>query len=161
MKTQKLKTYVLIVSPEFPSTHAKKGEKTGFIEQIIYSYKIHTIRSNYELWAKRINEVQEGKAVLSLRYWAGKPYKKDKNGIGQVEFLRLNKDSGVGVQKLQFSASGLMGMVMIDEFQNSINHNIEDLSKNDGLSIPDFEEWFKNYDLRKPLAIIHFTKFRY
>jgi hypothetical protein len=35
------------------------------------------------------------------------------------------------------------------------------LAKNDGLSLDDFKEWFKGYDLSKPLALIHFTKFRY
>ena len=32
---------------------------------------------------------------------------------------------------------------------------------NDGLSFEDWEDWFRGYDLSKPLAIIHFTKFRY
>lgn len=37
----------------------------------------------------------------------------------------------------------------------------EDLAHNDGLSTDDFKEWFRGYDLSQPLAIIHFTKFRY
>ena len=28
-------------------------------------------------------------------------------------------------------------------------------------SFEDWENWFKNYDLAQPMAIIHFTKFRY
>ena len=35
------------------------------------------------------------------------------------------------------------------------------LAKNDGLSFNDWFYWFEKYDLSKPLAIIHFTKFRY
>jgi hypothetical protein len=35
------------------------------------------------------------------------------------------------------------------------------LSKNDGLSLKDFKDWFKGYDLSKPMTVIHFTKFRY
>ena len=38
---------------------------------------------------------------------------------------------------------------------------IYDLAANDGLSTNDWLDWFKNYDLTKPMAIIHFTKFRY
>jgi hypothetical protein len=39
--------------------------------------------------------------------------------------------------------------------------NIDKLSKNDGLSLPDFKAWFMGYDLNEPMAIIHFTTFRY
>jgi hypothetical protein len=38
---------------------------------------------------------------------------------------------------------------------------ISELAKNDGLSENDFCEWFRKYDLSKPMAIIHFTNFRY
>lgn len=37
----------------------------------------------------------------------------------------------------------------------------EILANNDGLSKEDWQEWFRGYDLSKPMAIIHFTKFRY
>ena len=87
---------------------------------------------------------------MSLRYWSGKPYKSK-----QVEFLRLGKDDGVGIQKVEFKA---------DEFGPLVdgkNQFVSDLAKNDGLSLTDFTDWFKGYDLSKPLAIIHFTKFRY
>jgi len=32
---------------------------------------------------------------------------------------------------------------------------------NDGLSFDDWLDWFKDYDLTKPMAIIHFTPMRY
>jgi hypothetical protein len=35
------------------------------------------------------------------------------------------------------------------------------LANSDGLSLRDFEAWFKGYDTSKSLAIIHFTNFRY
>lgn len=179
-----MKTHVLIVSRTFPKTHKRAGEETYFPDKILYQqklkegyetpclicshhyetsgkckkcfdpFKIHTIRSNYELWDKRIKEVQEGKAILSLRYWLGKPYDSK-----QVEFCRLDKDSDVGIQLLQFSASGLIGMIRIDEKYGQ--YHLDLLSKNDSLSLEDFKDWFKGYDLSKPMAIIHFTKFRY
>lgn len=33
--------------------------------------------------------------------------------------------------------------------------------ENDGLSLADWCDWFRHYDLSKPMAIINFTKFRY
>lgn len=116
-----MKTYVLTVSRYFPTTHKRKGERTSFVCKILHAInfdeagnglykicsnecetscfrrlidpKIHTIRANYDLWAKRIKEVQEGKAILSIRYWSGKPYHKDENGIGQVEIYQLDYGS--------------------------------------------------------------------
>lgn len=35
------------------------------------------------------------------------------------------------------------------------------LAHNDGLSEVDWRNWFERYDLTEPLAVIHFTKFRY
>lgn len=158
-----MKTYVLIVSRTFPKYHKRAGENTNFIDGISCALfcpgdcndcnfndrKIHTIRSNYEYWSKIIKEVQEGKAILSLRYWSGKPYNSK-----QVEFCKLDKDSGIGIQKIESFI-----------WQYAICENktieIEDISKKDGLSFEDFKEWFKGYDLSKPMAIIHFTNFRY
>jgi DNA-directed RNA polymerase subunit RPC12/RpoP len=116
--------------------------------------KLHTIRANYDLWSKRIKEVQEGKAILSIRYWSGKPYNSK-----QVEICQLDKGSGVGVQKLR---SFMWQYAIIDLGENGTDSmEISELAKNDGLSENDFCEWFRKYDLSKPMAIIHFTNFRY
>jgi|688.fasta_scaffold523709_2 hypothetical protein len=166
-----MKTYVLTVSRTFPTTHARAGEPTHFLEKIIsaiggyenqlgkatgankISPKIHTIRANYNLWKKRMDDVQAGKAVISLRYWSEKPYNSK-----QIEFARLDKDSGCGVQEIYFKYECVLyPRVSIDKPVL----NLELLAQNDGLSKEDFKEWFKSYDLSKPMAIIHFTKFRY
>lgn len=45
-----------------------------------------------------------------------------------------------------------------------VNHDANAIAShaaNDGLSLSDWREWFKGYDLTKPMAIIHFTPFRY
>ena len=39
--------------------------------------------------------------------------------------------------------------------------NPQQLSCNDGLSYYEWLNWFRGYDLSQPLAIIHFTFFRY
>jgi hypothetical protein len=174
MKNMKLKTYALTVSRRFPVKHPKAGHLTMFVEQIRRGTckmpnecdccenvkydcstlsKLHTIRANYELWKKRFDEVNEGKAVLSLRYWTGKPYNSK-----QQEFLQLTKDDGIGVQKIDFSYDYLYN-VLIDG--KIVTLSSAEIPTHDGLSHQDFESWFKGYDLSKPMAIIHFTKFRY
>lgn len=165
-----MKTHELTVSRVFPSNHKRKGEQTYFSKKIesalqcvncnkncsncgndLMSKKIHTIRSNYPLWEKRIKEVQDGKAVLSLRYWSGKPYNSK-----QVEFARLDKDSGIGIQKLVFGES----FIAIPKINEGVI-SLSELSKNDSLEFDDFLSWFESYDLSEPMAIIHFTDFRY
>jgi hypothetical protein len=176
----KTKTYVITVSRTFPKTHARAGENTYFVQKIrnaLHDYKessvdcydengnetcvlirerkIHTIRGNYELWEKRMAEVQKGNAVISLRYWSGKPYNSK-----QVEICQLDKGSGCGVQELSFLNSNFSDPIVLQSKHNP--HLTRDmLAINDGLSLDDFKEWFKGYDLSKPMAIIHFTNFRY
>ena len=159
-----MKTYVLLISRYFPATHPLKGEPTFFHAKIwkglgdnsyyFQPMKIHTIRSNYDLWKKRIYEVNAGEAVLSLRYWTGKPYNSK-----QQEFARLDKDSGIDVQKVCFPKDGTPAVY--DDFGYLCKVDKTILANNDGLSFDDFEAWFKGYDLSKPMAIIHFTDFRY
>jgi len=174
MKTPKIIRYRLGVSRTFPTTHKRKGEKTYFVYQIcnaldIFSYtafcddkgdiivniKIHTIRSNYDLWAKRMEKVHAGLAVIELFYWEGKPYNSK-----QIVFATLGKDSGCGVQELSFINNEFNRPCVFGEGY-AIRNSTNELSKNDGLSLDDFKDWFKKYDLSKPMAIIHFTSYRY
>ena len=172
-----MKTFILTLSKNFPKTHKRAGESTDFIEKLVCSLscpgecaicdidqtkfkKIHTIRSNFDLWSKRIEQVQKGEAILSIRYWSGKPYNSP-----QIKILELDQDSGIGVQAIVFPDNSLFNSTICGpEFPKSTGYkgaNISELSKNDGLSIDDFREWFKLYNLSKPMAIIHFTSFRY
>lgn len=175
-----MKTYVLTVSRVFPTTHKRRGEKTHFPdgilnvlsstnpewrkyinEQYLSARKLHTIRSNktgtaYNRWSKKIKEIQEGKAILSIRYWSGKPYNSK-----QVEICQLDKDSGIGVQKIWFYQSLLRFPRIQTESDSVLAVKPSFLANNDGLTIEDFESWFKGYDLSKEMAIIHFTSFRY
>lgn len=157
-----MKTYVITLSKHFLANHKRAGEETHFKEKFLLGQgltdydtpsmaKIHTIRANYPLWEKRIKEVQEGRAVLSIRQWTGNPYRSK-----QVEIAMLTAENGVGVQKLEFynNTLGLCHIGIVYQRKYELAHH-------DGLSFEDWEEWFKGYDLSKPLAIIHFTKFRY
>ena len=150
----KTTTYVLTVSKQFPKTHKRSGYSTGFVESISKlftneSKKIHTIRGNYDLWKKRADKINEGKAVLSIRYWSGKPYNSK-----QVEICVLEK---VGLQKILFD--DYLYSCLVDDKRCSVSSDF--IPENDGLTMDDFEDWFKGYDFTKPMAIIHFTNFKY
>ncbi len=104
------------------------------------------------MWEKRIKEVQAGLAVLSVRQWIGKPYRSS-----QIEVVKLTSENGIGIQKLAFC-----GALSHFKIENGINTPLtEELANNDGLSFKNWIEWFNGYDLNQPMAIIHFTKFRY
>jgi hypothetical protein len=148
-KTKHMKTYVLMVSEVFPKSHKKSGKPTGFPLAIKHYDKIHTIRGNYELWAKRFKQINEGKAMLSVRIWLGKPYRSKQGEIFRYDYRRK-----IGLQKL--TDPNNFAWATIDCKQV----NWEDVAKNDGLSFDDFCEWFKNPG-KEPMAVIHLTDFRY
>jgi hypothetical protein len=146
-----VKTFVLIVSKQFPKTHKNSGKDTGFIMAIknlpnLEKSKIHTIRGNYNLWSKRAKEINEGKAILSIRYWSGKPYNSK-----QIEIKQLQK---VGIEKLEDPTNFVFAPI------EGACIPWGDVAKNDGLSFEDFCDWFK-IKSKEPMAIIHFTNFRY
>ena len=158
-----MRTYVLIISSSFPKTHKRAGEQTYFKEKIGTALmnhekphglheKLHTIRGNYELWEKRFEKIDRGEACLSIREWTGMPYRSK-----QIEFARLTKDDGIGIQSLHMTPLGWF----VDGCDTDIT--TKDFAKNDGLTLIDFSHWFKgeiSIDM-EPMAIIHFTEFRY
>lgn len=171
-----MKTHVLIVSRNFPKKHLKAGQPTYFESKIrlttdptIYAIvepdgeittdrKITTIRSNYELWKKRIDEVNQGVAILSVRYWSGLPYKST-----QVEICQFKKGAGIGIEKIYFNNDGYLQILSDEktETHSCIIKDISSIAKSDGLGLVDFYNWFCAYDKTKPMAMIHFTTHRY
>lgn len=160
-----MKTYYLTLSRVFPTTHARAGEPTMFEKNAFRLpsvldgpetfYKKHTIRANYEFWRERFEKIAAGEACLSIREWVGKPYGK---GSTMREIVRLTRECGIGIQKLEFKDIGKgFNAAVID----GKPWPRETLANNDGLSLQDWREWFKGYDLTKPMAIIHFTNYRY
>lgn len=169
-----MKTYVITLSKVFPQIHPERGKETHFNtyfqnarmcvkchetkhgmcmgECAIGGAKLHTIRANYGLWATRFEQIAAGEACLSVRQWSGAPYRSK-----QVEIARLTCKDGIGLQMLSFAPS----YSLTTPFVGTRRLEREALAANDGLSTKDWENWFYHYDLTKPLAIIHFTKFRY
>jgi hypothetical protein len=171
----KKKTYVLMISRVFPAYHPKAGQLTYFNHQILHKIdpdygklfitsrrrvgitepggKIHTIRVNYDLWARRAEQVNAGKAVISLRQWSGKPYNSK-----QQEFMQLEK---VCVQRVEVrhepvDGSHILWSTVVDGRLTSIDQ----VAENDGLELADFCQWFKKSE-PKPMALIQFTDFKY
>lgn len=149
-----------MLSRVFPTTHPKAGQETDFKPKVMaalngmpcYRKKLHTIRANYELWKKRFEEVERGYAVINLRQWIGRPYRSK-----TVLIKTLTSKDGIGIQKLTFYTSRIVYPTIDDNYQPTIL----EISSNDGLSKDDWIDWFRGYDLLQPMAIIHFTDFRY
>lgn len=174
-----MKTYVITLSKKFPAGHERAGKSTMFQDKFLLGIscpdcsteqdlsgenispcnscqracmqsKIHTIRANYPLWEKRIAEVEQGDACLSIRQWTDKPYHSK-----QVEIALLTKEVGVGIQKAELTND------LAECIIGGRHYSYVDIARNDGLHPADWLDWFKAYDLKQPMAIIHFTKFRY
>lgn len=148
-----MKTHVLILSQTFPKGHSDAGKPTRFGASLVQQVKIHTIRENYGDWEKKMKEIQDGEAVLSVRVWEGTPYRSK-----QMELLRLDKDSGVGIQKLHSFDKDTA--YFVGSKGNVLPVPLQELANNDGLSLNEWKGWFEN-NAKLPLAIIHFTGFRY
>jgi hypothetical protein len=165
---------IVVLGKKFPPKHLKAGLETDFslrvkCGQILndginagcwFPYcgmcklcdergKIHTCQSNYEYWAKKINRLKEVGGVLSVRQWSGVPFRSKQEIIVDVPA------EYVGIQRAVFTED-MKGVYIDDNFVF-----IEEFANNDGLSYEDFCEWLKNYDISKPLAVIHFTKYQY
>lgn len=148
-----MKTIVLTFAKQFMKGHPKAGMPTHFEQKIMdtFSYegkarKIHTIRGNYPYWKKRIDQVNNDEALLSLRNWKGKPYRSK-----QHEFLALRK---AGYQRISIDTFGFITVEGNSSFTNKF------MANNDGLSENDFDYWFGD-KLPFEGIIIHFTDFRY
>lgn len=164
-----------MISTKYPAYHPKAGQDTyfdiklkngikGYASDMLLYYdkdfnivserKIHTIRENYTLWSERIKQVQSGKAVLSIRTWRGQPYKSK-----QREIEIITKENHPAVE---FVMIGKSTAAVSEHFlsQRLIDVSLEELDKNDGLTLEYFKEWFKNKATFIG-AIIHFTPFRY
>ena len=150
---EKIKTHILMLSKKFPNTE----KDTNFLMKIKKNQKIHTIRQNFEFWCKRIIQVQNFDAVLEIREWSGKPYRSKQNylmsstNLDDINYQKLkvieNKESPYGIS------------FIVDNF---IHVPIQELARNDGLTVDEFLQWFEpQKNIGKEYIIIHFTHFRY
>lgn len=166
-----MKTYVITLSQRFPARHPRSGELTYFDKKVLNAvwdayccttqfpsvgHKLHTIRANYQLWEKRFKQIEAGKAILSVREWTGKPFWSKQRVI-----CNLTAADGIGLQKLEFT-NYPDGRIFLDSAHVDGRFvKSQEIAHKDGLSFLDWVEFFRSYDLTKPLAVIHFTNFRY
>lgn len=161
-----LKTYVLMLSREFPGYHPRCGQPTEFRSKYGKGVKKHTLRANAELWERRAAEVNAGRAVLSVRQWSGRPYEK---GSHQEEIFRLTR---LGTQRVtllyRHYGPGVCRLPYLAEVHSGRYHpkvtDLDVLASNDGLSCEDFRHWFPHRgDAGEDFhgVILHFTDMRY
>lgn len=156
-----------MLSRVFPKTHSRAGEPTDFKRKKEEGIKIHTIRGNVELWEHRAEEINAGRAELSIRQWSGKPYEQ---GSHQIEIAR---HTYLGTQRISFPCERfaikgklypLWGEITDDEGCYVIL-DLEKIAEHDGLSVEDFKEWFavrsRDTKVTKDCVILHFTDKRY
>lgn len=145
---------ILTLSKVFPATHPKAGAPTGFEEKFKSGVKLHTIRADKKgIWSKWFEDIKAGRKYLSIREWTGRPYNSE-----QREYARLDK---IGIQEIEVVKN------IVDPLPTIWIDNepvpVEEVAKNDGLSVQDFIDWFfvKDKDIVFKGKIIHFTEFRY
>lgn len=151
----KRKKVILTLCKVFPKTHSKAGINTLFAVKLFAGRKIHTIRSDEkDLWGKKVADINDGKKILCVREWTGRPYNSEQADI--KKFVQ------VGLQDITIT------YVVDDEkplaWVDGKPVPIETIAENDGLELADFIEWFfgsvHTGNVFKG-KIIHFTDFRY
>lgn len=148
-----------MLSHEFPKTHPRAGEPTDFKTYMEKGIKKHTIRGNAELWEHRAEDINAGRAILSVRQWSGKPYEP---GSYQIEIARHTK---LGTQRVKISFSAPWDKCIRVKQDNGDIHFplFFEFAQNDGLSPDDFLYWFQSDNKNKFYngVILHFSDLRY
>jgi len=155
-KIKLLKTYVITVSVKFPKKGIVVPKPTGFKKKILSGEKKHTVRLNYKFWKKRIDQINKGNAILSVRQWTGLPYRSK-----QVEIKRF-KQGEVGYEGIVVYEDAIDVAINTgkDEYYLFLSDKqIKKLAKNDGLTLQQFQDWFKHG--ASDGIIIHFSRLRY
>lgn len=153
MKANKKKVIVTLCKV-FPVSHTRAGEPTGFEGKLKAGEKIHTIRYNGKnVWEERYHGIKSGRKYLSVREWIGRPYNSE-----QREFARYEK---IGLQHITmaYCTDDPVPQAWVDGKKVPV----EQIAKNDGLSVADFVEWFFGSSKSNVFegVVIHFTDFRY
>jgi hypothetical protein len=116
-----MKAVVLLSKTFFPQ-HPMAGYLTYFFEKVTgfqgNAYKkIHTCRSNYDYWKKKIDRLKAKGGVLSVRQWSEAPYRSPQETIIDIPA------EIVGVQKLELRAEKIVvyNELLNDDFTEKTN----------------------------------------
>lgn len=150
------KRITISLSKTFPKTHKRAGAQAGFVGNINKGVKIHTIRTGYERWRHNLDKVANGSHMVSLRQWAGVPYRSPQEEIAllhEVGYERLTMQYDRDTGKVKAIINGRQYL------------DVKKLVQDDGLSWDDFLDYFFGKGAHNATlfqgVIIHFTKFRY
>lgn len=149
-----------MVSRVFPAYHPRKGEETNFPQYIAENKKETTVRPNYERWRQKADAINRGDAVLSVRIWTGKPYCSPQKEISELSKIEVQKVHIYQVVKT-FPCGWLKDFHVNIFIENSVmplRHAFK-FAYRDGLSLADFQAWFKKP--AEDMALIHFGNFKY
>ena len=152
--TMEKKKVIITLCKVFPAAHSRSGKPTGFEEKLKNGSKIHTIRENKNgIWNKWCADINGGRKYLSVREWSGKPYNSQ-----QRELMRF-EDIGLQEVTMTYGCDDAVPQIWID----GKNVPIEEVAKNDGLTVNEFIEWCFSNNSENVLegVVIQFTKFRY
>ena len=150
------KTVILILARTFSRRHHRAGQETRFAESVTQGTKIHTIRSDYDLWSHNIDKVRNGNFFLSLRQWQGESFRSK-----HIEVKELK--TTVGYERIILECDPDT-RALTATINGTPYHDIELLAHNEGLTYDDFVDWFFGqgiYRTRFKGIIVHFTDFRY
>lgn len=127
------KKVILTLCKVFPITHQRAKQPTGFEDKMNRGEKIHTIRGNRKgVWDKRYSDIASGRKYLSIREWEGRPYNSQQREIGRRDEIGLQKITMI------YGTDDAVPQAWVDDRQVPV----EELAKNDGLSMEDFVNWF-------------------
>jgi len=139
MNGERLKEYFITLPVYFPKGHVHGGKQTDFEESFTSYDKIHTIKERYSVWAKRIDNVISGNAVLKVCVV---------NSSRKIILRTLTNKNCVGYEKLE------------DVLESPYN-NLDLVAKHEGLYLEDYLNWVEIISKKEPAIVIHFTGFRY
>ena len=106
------------------------------------------------VWDKRYSDIASGRKYLSIREWEGRPYNSQQREIGRRDEIGLQKITMI------YGTDDAVPQAWVDDRQVPV----EELAKNDGLSMEDFVNWFFGSVHEGNVfegVVIHFTNFRY
>ena len=129
----------------------RAGVVTRFKEHVLDGTKHHAVLPNFDIWNRRMKEIEAGEAALEIAEYARSP-------ISSVPFLRLTIEDGIGLQLIKFRSDG-----MVYEIDGMHSAGFNDLvPDNEGLPALYFRNWILHSEkLYEPFEIVHFGKFRY
>lgn len=146
------KTAVLMMSTEFSKWHKQAGKHTMFVDKIANGEKLHTIRTNYDNWCKKAEQINTGEMELSLRIWSGKPYRSQQHEFGRLQHLEVQKFEAT------YSSEDAVPRVWVDGKEV----NAEEVAMRDGLTLDDWVQWmFRGVNKIENGALLQLTKFKY